>query len=161
MLVPPVDEMPRAGIGWLCGTLGAGPSRDLPRGFRRDERVTPHDGTALEHHHSVLVGDARRERRHGLVPPYVADGGLRGDHVTGSHRGEEPPRHLEEDAPGPRKLLRDQRVEQPGGDAALHDDPAEAGPSGEGVVVVEGVPVAGQLREQLDVAVPDGAGSSG
>ena len=97
----------------------------------------------------------------GLSSRADGDGGRGGDHVAGPDRREEPPRHLEEDAPGSGQLLGDERVEQSGGHAALDDDAAEAGARGEVVVVVDRVAVPGDLGEELDVATGDGPGASG
>ena len=63
--------------------------------------------------------------------------------------------------PGPGQVLGDDRVEQARRHAALDDDPAEARARGRLLVVVERVAVAGQLGEQLDVAVRDGAAAAG
>ena len=58
---------------------------------------------------------------------------------------------MEEDAAGAGQLLGHDRVQQPGGDTALDDDPAEARVRGGPLVVVEGVAVARELAEELDV----------
>ena len=63
--------------------------------------------------------------------------------------------------PGPGEVLGHDRVEQAGGDAALDDDAAEPRPAATALVVVQRVPVAGDLGEQLDVAPGDGAGPPG
>src|SRR5262249_44015206 len=57
--------------------------------------------------------------------------------------------------PWPRQVLPDDGVQQSAGDAALHDhsaEPAPRPPRPRALVVVERVPIAGQLGEELDVA---------
>src|SRR6185436_7899633 len=53
------------------------------------------------------------------------------------------------------QVLRHDRVKEAGCDSALDDDPAEARAGGRLFVVVERVPVARQLGEELDVALAD------
>jgi hypothetical protein len=56
---------------------------------------------------------------------------LRGDHVSRADRREEPPVDPQEHASRPGQILRDQRVQQAGRHAALHDDAAEPAAAGE------------------------------
>ena len=77
---------------------------------------------------------------------------LGGDLVARPHRRAEAPIDVQEDAPRPREVLGDHRVEQAGGDAALDDQAAEARARRGLLVVVQRVAVAGQRGEQLDVA---------
>ena len=83
------------------------------------------------------------------------------DGVARAHGLQEPPVDLEEHAAGAGEVLGDDGVQQAGGDAALHDDPAEAGRRGELRVVVERVAIAGHLGEQLDVTRRHRAGPAG
>ena len=123
------------------------------------DRVTPHDDGPGEDVDAVLVRHGRVHGRDRLVGPDRGDHGAGRDHVAGPHRGQEAPRHLEEDAAGSGQLLRHECVEEAGGDATLHDDSAEPRPGGELGVVVDRVAVAGDLREELDVARRDGTGA--
>jgi hypothetical protein len=59
---------------------------------------------------------------------------------------------VEEDASRPWQILGDDRVQQPGGDAALDDDAAEPAQACTPLVVVERVAVTSELGEELDVA---------
>ena len=62
---------------------------------------------------------------------------------------------LEEDAARAREVLGNHRIEQARRDAALDDDGAEPAGRGDLRVVVEGVAIAGELGEQLDVPLAD------
>ncbi|MDT5075310.1 MAG: hypothetical protein QOH82_4630, partial [Mycobacterium sp.] len=80
-----------------------------------------------------------------------------GDRVPWVHRGLERPAHLKEYRARPRQLLRNDGIEDRAGDTALHDDFPEAGRLGCGVVIVQGIAVTTDRREQNDVVVIDGA----
>jgi len=74
---------------------------------------------------------------------------------------QEPPVGLQEHASRSGQILGDQRVQQAGGDSALHDDAAEPAATGEVLVVVQRVAVTSHLGEQLDVAGRHGARPAG
>jgi hypothetical protein len=67
---------------------------------------------------------------------------------------------MQEDAAGTWEVLGDDRVQQPGGDAALHDQTAEARAAGAIGVVVQRVAVARELGEELDVPLGHPAGAA-
>jgi hypothetical protein len=113
--------------------------------------VTVQDG------HAVGVGDGRAQLRDRLALADIEHLDLGGDLVPGSDGREEPPPHFQEDAPGAGQILGDNRVQKSARHAALHDDPAEAARSGDRLVVVERVPVARDLGEELDAACGDHA----
>src|SRR5215216_930184 len=71
------------------------------------------------------------------------------------------PIHVQEDAPRARQVLRDDRVEQAGGDAALDDDPPKARCRCPLLVIVKRVAVARELGEELDVTLADCPSSGG
>ena len=96
----------------------------------------------------------------GLFSFTAIDLGFCGDLVARPHRCPEVPIDVQEHAARTRKILGDERVEEPRGHAALHDDPSEAAPKRSFFVVVERVVVARQLGEQLDVAPRDPSGPS-
>jgi hypothetical protein len=62
---------------------------------------------------------------------------------------------MEEDAAGSGQILGDDGVQETSRDAALDDDPAEPRARRRVVVVVKRVAVAGELRDELDVAYRD------
>jgi len=64
---------------------------------------------------------------------------------------------VQEHAPGAGQILGHDRIEKAAGDPTLHDDPAESTRRGERGVVVQRIPIAGDLREQVDVALEDRA----
>ena len=71
----------------------------------------------------VIVVRSARDR---LVVARLEHLDLGGDLVAGPHRRLEAPVDVQEHAARAGQVLGDDRVQQPGRDAALHDDPAEA-----------------------------------
>src|SRR4051794_15961851 len=131
-------------------------------GHRRPpNRFAPHGGGAVERDHTVLPGDGCTELCDRLVLTGRQHLDLRGDLVTRPNGCRELPVDLEEHAAGTGQLLGNDGVEQSGRDAALHDEPTEARAARGFLVVVEGVAIAADLGEQLDVAERHGAGAAG
>ena len=88
------------------------------------QRFAAHDGGPLDDRVAVLlVIVVRTVQIGGRV--HGDDLGVGGDHVARASQGAEVPVHVQEHASGTRKVLGDERVEQPGRDPALDDDPAE------------------------------------
>jgi hypothetical protein len=119
------------------------------------ERLRPHERGPLEHRRPIVARDGGAEARDRLVRPHLDRLDCRGDRVARAHRRGEAPVDVQEDAPRARQILGHDRVQETGGDAALHDQTAETAPGGGRLVVVERVAVARELGEELDVAARD------
>ena len=120
----------------------------------------PHERRSVEDDR-FLVHDRRPEPGERLVLPHLDHLDLGGDLVAGPHRRLEAPVDVQEHASRPGQVLGHDRVQQSRGHAALDDQPAEARPGSCLLVVVERIPVTGQLGEELDVPFRHPAAAAG
>ncbi len=108
-------------------------------------------GAPLERDHAVISRDRHRELRDGLVEPNLEYLDGPGNGVTGTNRRLEAQIQLKKHRPRPRQAMSHDRVEDRAGHAPLDDDLTERRRPGDGLVVVDRVVIATDLREQLDV----------
>ena len=120
------------------------------------ERIGP--ALALEHLSAVLIDDADAELADGLVRLQGQHLDLRGEGVAEIGRGEVLQRLAHEDGPRARQVHGHERIQHARGDAALRDEPAEAGARREVGIEVQRVAIARDLGVELHVAREDGLG---
>jgi len=120
---------------------------------RRSRGLDEHGRLALDRARAVRARHADAQARDGPVLAHREDLDLAGDGLAGTDGREVAEGLLDEHAP--RELVRGEGVEDPGHDPALRDPPAEARPPRVLLVVMDGVAVAGEPREELDVLVGD------
>jgi len=89
------------------------------------------DGGALQRNSAVVASHRGAQRSNGLIAADVDDLNPAGDRVAWTHRSSEVPIDIEKYRAWPWQLLRDHRIEDGAGNAALNDNlPKPGRPSG-------------------------------
>jgi len=113
---------------------------------------------SVEHHRAVVPGNSGLERDDSLVAADGDDLHAAGDRVTGAHRRLEIPVGIEEHRSRAWQSFGHNGIEDRAGDTALDHDFAESRCFGGSFVVMQGVAVTTDQREQGNVAVTNDAG---
>jgi hypothetical protein len=149
--------MPRGHCGGIHSLHFASASlREARRGFegrdlRARQRHCVAECLAIKHQCPVRSRYRCLQFCHRLVRPDLDHLYRTGNVISRPDRSFEGPVHVQEHTARPRQILGNNGVQDGTGDAALHNNATESGPSRKFRVIVQRVAVSGDGGEQLDI----------